>query len=303
MRPINFNYRIQPIMKRAFTLIELLVVIAIIAILAAILFPVFARAKGAAKNTASISNIKQITLGALLYAGDNDDMNPANEFTPVRTEGAEWVWPFLIAPYTKNPPTDLGTPSGSMFWSPTAVDQPHYLAGLQRVLHVRKLGLDVQYRLKLGVDPIGIMAYAFWSSYAINETAVEEWPNLGTYGDPANTIYFLEAQDTEVETDELGEIYGREVSCPSDDATPGDYEIHTPRGGYTGGSNFAWVDGHAKYRKLVPSPYGATEQQRWCDYFNWVFPLGRANGGFDNCQEWSAPDDIWDPAIGGCRLR
>ncbi len=59
--------------KRAFTLIELLVVIAIIAILAAILFPVFAQAKLAAKKTASLSNVKQITLSNLMYANDYDD--------------------------------------------------------------------------------------------------------------------------------------------------------------------------------------------------------------------------------------
>lgn len=59
--------------KRAFTLIELLVVIAIIAILAAILFPVFAQAKEAAKKTAHIAHTKQMTLGHIMYASDNDD--------------------------------------------------------------------------------------------------------------------------------------------------------------------------------------------------------------------------------------
>lgn len=101
-------------MKRAFTLIELLVVIAIIAILAAILFPVFAQAKAAAKKTASISNVKQKTLGVLLYAGDVDDtMVPATLWAPQNSPGgngypfgfgngwaAPWTW--LILPYIKN---------------------------------------------------------------------------------------------------------------------------------------------------------------------------------------------------------
>jgi len=63
-------------MKRAFTLIELLVVIAIIAILAAILFPVFAQAKTAAKKTTTTSNLKQQMLGLIMYASDNEDRNP-----------------------------------------------------------------------------------------------------------------------------------------------------------------------------------------------------------------------------------
>ncbi|MCB8932370.1 MAG: prepilin-type N-terminal cleavage/methylation domain-containing protein [Fimbriimonadaceae bacterium] len=66
-------------MKRAFTLIELLVVIAIIAILAAILFPVFAQAKTAAKKAVSISNQKQIGLAVIMYASDYDDIYPRND--------------------------------------------------------------------------------------------------------------------------------------------------------------------------------------------------------------------------------
>lgn len=76
-------------MRKAFTLIELLVVIAIIAILAAILFPVFARAKAAAKKTQTISNLRQLTMATLMYAESYDDRLPSvTEGTAgVRREG------------------------------------------------------------------------------------------------------------------------------------------------------------------------------------------------------------------------
>src|SRR5947208_12556668 len=97
----------------AFTLIELLVVIAIIAILAAILFPVFAQAREAARKTSCLSNTKQLGLGIMQYVQDYDEMYPCNSWdtpiiatadndthSPLYRSAMQWLW--RIQPYMKN---------------------------------------------------------------------------------------------------------------------------------------------------------------------------------------------------------
>jgi len=107
-------------MKRhAFTLIELLVVIAIIAILASILFPVFARARENARRTSCMSNTKQLSLAVMQYTQDHDETYPlaripleAGQTTP---DGKQWTadmvyWPQILYPYHK---------SFQVYWCPS----------------------------------------------------------------------------------------------------------------------------------------------------------------------------------------
>jgi prepilin-type N-terminal cleavage/methylation domain-containing protein len=97
-------------MKKGFTLIELLVVIAIIAILAAILFPVFAKAREKARQTSCLSNLKQMGLAVLSYAQDYDErlMPLYAASAPHQPVGSATVafgwytWPEMIQPYIKN---------------------------------------------------------------------------------------------------------------------------------------------------------------------------------------------------------
>ncbi|MCA0360722.1 MAG: prepilin-type N-terminal cleavage/methylation domain-containing protein [Armatimonadetes bacterium] len=89
-------------MRRAFTLIELLVVIAIIAILAAILFPVFAAAKESAKATAGLAQMRQLSMGVMIYTSDNDEtfVPSTNYDTP--TADPTRIWTTNVYPYVKD---------------------------------------------------------------------------------------------------------------------------------------------------------------------------------------------------------
>ena len=87
--------------QRAFTLIELLVVIAIIAILAAILFPVFAQAREQARKTSCLSNVKQLNTAIQMYIQDYDETIPLTESSP--SDGSNFfTWQDIVQPYAKS---------------------------------------------------------------------------------------------------------------------------------------------------------------------------------------------------------
>src|SRR5947208_2003989 len=92
--------------RPAFTLIELLVVIAIIAILSALLFPVFAHAREKARQTTCLSNEKQIALAVLMYAQDYDETMPFvatyDPGQPFPQKFTMWTSRLVIGPYLKN---------------------------------------------------------------------------------------------------------------------------------------------------------------------------------------------------------
>ena len=109
--------------RRGFTLIELLVVIAIIAILAAILFPVFARAREKARQTSCLSNMKQIALGHLMYAQDYDEMIVPSllYFNSDNLNPPQTMWWYMrIEPYVKNE---------QIFLCPSVRGEPYAIAG------------------------------------------------------------------------------------------------------------------------------------------------------------------------------
>ena len=120
--------------RKAFTLIELLVVIAIIAILAAILFPAFARARENARKTSCLSNLKQIGLGVLQYAQDYDEKYPMYRVDGGTGQtGSAYGWADAIQPYVKSeqllqcPSDTLSPPTGTTTPRPIQIGYCDYV--------------------------------------------------------------------------------------------------------------------------------------------------------------------------------
>jgi prepilin-type N-terminal cleavage/methylation domain-containing protein/prepilin-type processing-associated H-X9-DG protein len=211
--------------QKAFTLIELLVVIAIIAILAAILFPVFAQAREKARQISCLSNLKQVGLGLMQYYQDYDEQlvpwqnnsGTPSQYGTVDSQGFITSWDRLIQPYVKNTmvtgcPSDLSFNAGAF---------PN--------------GAQVAERSTSMPGSMG-------GNWCLTGNDVVEPPRLAAIPQPASTIYLTErdncaAGGTGTPAD-ARPIWGW---CSVNDAESETAWRHSQ------GGNFLFADTHAKY--------------------------------------------------------
>ena len=241
--------------RRAFTLIELLVVIAIIAILAAILFPVFAQAKVAAKKAVSLSNVKQQGLAIVMYGGDTDDMMPTglDPDAVVNGHGYAWWTPGSESPCTNtrgsgNPPGDDNDPpvGGCKlgFMSP----QAHNNWGRQCFPYVKSLDLLISAAPKNNGVAWG---WSKWSgagnsSYALNGAILEQ--SQTSMSAPAEVITLTGRVDTGREATVQPTMYDNQAALPGGGTGRGCNGIDDSWLGITFGKqdSYSFADGHAK---------------------------------------------------------
>ena len=140
---------------QAFTLIELLVVIAIIAILAAILFPVFAQAREKARQTTCLSNEKQLGLAFMMYVQDFDETFPMDQYDSsapggVPNDDTLRFWTDFVYPYIKNGDRNLGVDGQPITWGSSGVFTcPSYPVA----------GQGVNYGAHYGLMPDGLVSW------------------------------------------------------------------------------------------------------------------------------------------------
>jgi prepilin-type N-terminal cleavage/methylation domain-containing protein/prepilin-type processing-associated H-X9-DG protein len=233
--------------RRGFTLIELLVVIAIIAILAAILFPVFAQAREKARTASCSSNMKQIALAILMYAQDYDQTFPKNWNCPV---GCQQVpgdgpvdWMEVVQPYTKNwaifmcPSANLPGP-----YSPEGLYIHSCSIGLGRSRWGRRGGYGLNCGREGVIGQIG-PGPGGNSYHRVVKDAVIKYP--------AETILVAEC------------VYWCGMYCGVGHAgadTGSTTGWDARRVDHNDGMNVAWTDGHVKYHKRQFRP---EEWGRW----------------------------------------
>ncbi len=206
------------ILRRGFTLIELLVVIAIIAILAAMLFPVFAKAREKARQTACLAHLKQIGTAVLMYAQDYDEMYPINYQDAASGPGTAaqipLTWPNRLMPYIKNSqvyrcPSDGRTPN---------VDFPGCRPILQSYCWNRRLGMDLP-------------AWGYWDVVSMAQVAA-----------PAQCAMLWDDS-----ADWLAAGWGGAFNTLDSPDWAGSFDPEVLKGRHNDGDNFMFADGHAKW--------------------------------------------------------
>ena len=251
--------------RKAFTLIELLVVIAIIAILAAILFPVFAQAKAAAKKTSDLSNNKQLGTALAIYLGDSDDQYPLQ--SGMGTDGS-WGYGF-----NKYVPADWSAAPGNP-------QRPYYSQGFfMNTIQPYVKNSDIKHSVGNpsdeytgnGVEPIATGKTKETTSYAYNgylssysSTAVAAPASLpmltGTNGNISGKGWGFANPALVCDTPNAACVYvpGTPIpnspfeTCGTGNGSGGGGMYLTRSGGsnwiYGKGANWAYADGHAKFR-------------------------------------------------------
>jgi prepilin-type N-terminal cleavage/methylation domain-containing protein len=260
--------------RPGFTLIELLVVIAIIAILAAILFPVFAQAKAAAKQSVCLSNVKQNDLAILMYMNDYDDTFPQGEpnvFGYWNLGYTGWQWPCgsgevdcvewgnAVLPYTKNqgifacPSATMSNPYG---YNSTTLGDTYTFNG------------TLQFSSSsVAVSPTGLVL--IWSGTLDNNILGRTWanPNLECNdSDSGPCVYVANSTSSDQGNGSQDTVRGE----------PG--EPNTSKWVHGQGDNFGYVDGHAKWHPLTGGqkydPWVTTAANGDVDYEFWTDTYG-----------------------------